>query len=518
MNYQVLARKLRPQKFEDVIGQNSIVTSITNAIETNKIAHAYLFSGTRGVGKTTLARLIAKSLSCENLGKGKTPYDPCLNCPSCRNIHDDTSMDVVEIDGASNNSVENIRDLVDNIQYLPVSSKYRIYIIDEVHMLTTNAFNALLKTLEEPPAHVIFIMATTEPHKLLPTVISRCQRYDFKSVTENELSSFLENVFKKEEITLSSKTVLKQICLKAAGSVRDALSIVEQILSYCTAREIDEDVLSHALGLAKETSINELLGSIFNNDPKTCSEIYRQLLQDNIELKSITGQILESIYDIIHGTDHPIPLPEIFWIYEVLAKDFTWAISSLLPEKSTEIVLQKVALRRTFFKQNSDNKKKRTEVKPVVKTNLHKEDLSWDQFLKHLFDQSPVLASNLEQGNILNKLDPKADTIKIDIGFKNSSSIFHDYLKEQDVYSRLKQHAEDFFCKAEKQQILLTLSRIDNSLKDNFVSKAELREIKTQNKKEKKRDELINSPAIITAEKLFGTKISKINIKNKTKD
>jgi DNA polymerase-3 subunit gamma/tau len=175
--YQVLARKWRPKKFNDVIGQEHITKTLVNSIEKNKVAHAYLFTGTRGVGKTTIARIFAKSLRCENRLED---FNPCGECNSCKSIDSSNSLDYVEIDGASNNSVDNIRELIENVNYLPSSGKYKVYVIDEVHMLSNSAFNALLKTLEEPPAHVVFIFATTDPHKLLGTVLSRCQRFDFK--------------------------------------------------------------------------------------------------------------------------------------------------------------------------------------------------------------------------------------------------------------------------------------------------------------------------------------------------
>src|SRR5690349_18231976 len=204
MAYQVLARKWRPKQFEEVVGQTHVTRTLQNAIKQEKLAHAYLFTGTRGVGKTSIARLFAKAIRCENR---KPDCNPCLVCQSCKDIDSGNSMDYIEIDGASNNSVDDVRSLIENVQYLPTRGKYKIYVIDEVHMLSVSAFNALLKTLEEPPHHAIFMLATTDPQKLLGTVISRTQRYDFKNVPVEQLTQHLMNIAKAEGITFTSPTV-----------------------------------------------------------------------------------------------------------------------------------------------------------------------------------------------------------------------------------------------------------------------------------------------------------------------
>ncbi|HEY3346709.1 MAG TPA: DNA polymerase III subunit gamma/tau, partial [Nitrospirota bacterium] len=196
MSYTVLARKWRPQQFEDVVGQTHVSRSLMNALRMGRVAHAFLFSGTRGVGKTTTARILAKALNCE---KGPTP-SPCCECSSCKEITQGNSVDVIEIDAASNTSVDNIRDLNENVKYAPARSRYKVYIIDEVHMLSTSAFNALLKTLEEPPSHVVFIFATTDAHKLPATILSRCQHYDFRRVTKDGIKAHLRSLCDKEGI------------------------------------------------------------------------------------------------------------------------------------------------------------------------------------------------------------------------------------------------------------------------------------------------------------------------------
>ncbi len=246
MAYKALYRTYRPQTFEEVAGQRHIVRTLKNALEKNKIAHAYLFCGPRGTGKTTMAKLFAKALNCEE-GIGHQ----CNNCENCKEIIAGTHPDVIEIDAASNNGVEQVRDLIDKVNYLPIKGKYKVYIIDEVHMMTTNAFNALLKTLEEPPAHVIFILATTEPHNILPTIISRCQRYDFEKVADSDIKERMLEIMNQENISYEDSAVDRIISL-ADGGVRDALSILDQALAYSGDSLYEEDIIN-MFGLTSTT-------------------------------------------------------------------------------------------------------------------------------------------------------------------------------------------------------------------------------------------------------------------------
>src|SRR4051812_5030405 len=228
MAYQVLARKFRPTAFDDVVGQSHVTRTIRNAIRLGRIHHAFLFTGTRGCGKTSTARILARALNCSNPTK---LFDPCNECESCKEIAAGSSLDVLEIDGASNNGVDAIRELRDNVRFMPNKGKYKIYIVDEVHMLSNAAFNALLKTLEEPPAHVVFIFATTEPHELPTTILSRCQRFDFKRIPPKQISERLASIAKSESIEIS-KVGLAEISRAAEGSMRDAQSLFDQVISF----------------------------------------------------------------------------------------------------------------------------------------------------------------------------------------------------------------------------------------------------------------------------------------------
>ena len=309
-----LYRKYRPQNFEQLYGQQNIVEAIKNSLDNNKMSHAYLFNGPRGVGKTTIARLIAKSINCLNNGPSSIPCDECENC---REIVNGSAMDIIEIDAASNRGIDEIRDLKESTGYLPVKCRKKIYIIDEVHMLTKEAFNALLKILEEPPQHILFILATTEIEKIPDTVISRCQRYDFKTLSENDIVNMLINVAEKENIKIDEES-LNLIYQKSEGSARDSFSIFEQVISnYYHLDQITLELTEKSLGLVSSKVHNEFLENIEKeNKVDIISQIdylwnngiqIDQFLKDfckyvkrsnvNIDLKI---KIISAVYDILN--------------------------------------------------------------------------------------------------------------------------------------------------------------------------------------------------------------------------
>jgi DNA polymerase-3 subunit gamma/tau len=300
VSYTALYRKFRPQEFEDVKGQDHIVTTLKNQIKADRIGHAYLFCGTRGTGKTTVAKILAKAVNCEHPVEGS----PCGECPSCRAIAAGTSMNVIEIDAASNNGVDNIRQIREEVAYRPTEGKYKVYIIDEVHMLSTGAFNALLKTLEEPPAYVMFILATTEAHKLPITILSRCQRYDFHRISIDTIAGRLSELMQTEQIEVEERAI-RYVAKAADGSMRDALSLLDQCIAFHLGETLTYD------------NVLEVLGAV---DTEVFSRLLRQILD-----KNITGAI-GTLDDLVNEGRE----------LGQMVTDFTWYLRNLLLVQSSD--------------------------------------------------------------------------------------------------------------------------------------------------------------------------------------
>ena len=299
MSYEVLARKWRPQVFEDVIGQEHITQTLMNAIKTDRLAHAYLFSGARGVGKTSVARILAKAINCD---EGE-PGIPCNGCHSCTEITNGSSVDVQEIDGASNRGIDEIRELRENIKYMPSSSKFRVYIIDEVHMLTLPAFNALLKTLEEPPSHVKFFFATTEPHKVPVTILSRCQRFDFKRIPLGKILGQLERITREEGIEIS-KSALTLMAREAEGSMRDAESLLDQVVSFAGLKVEDKDI-TDILGIIDRDLVFESSQAIIEGSPEKCMEIVERIYTYGYDIKEFYRVLMDQFRDLLVSSVAP---------------------------------------------------------------------------------------------------------------------------------------------------------------------------------------------------------------------
>lgn len=287
MEYEVLARKWRPQKFGDVVGQVHVTRTLANAIASNRIAHAYLFVGPRGTGKTSMARLFAKALNCE---KGPTPT-PCGVCDACREIAAGSSMDVLEIDGASNNGVEQVRDLRDNVKFAPTRGAYKIYIIDEVHMLSPGAFNALLKTLEEPPAHVKFFFATTEVHKVLPTIVSRCQRFDLRRIPTPLIVERLNLIVKEEQVAMDADAALA-IARGAEGGLRDAESALDQLIAFRGTSITEADVLS-VFGLVSRQTLEQLTAAVLKGEVGRIVSVVSELDAAGKDMQRLVLELLD---------------------------------------------------------------------------------------------------------------------------------------------------------------------------------------------------------------------------------
>ncbi len=292
MGYKALYRTYRPSTFEEVAGQKHIVKTLQNALANNKIAHAYLFCGPRGTGKTSMAKLFAKALNCEE-GIGHQ----CNVCGNCTSINDGSHPDVIEIDAASNNGVDEVRSLIEKVKYSPIKGKYKVYIIDEVHMMSSGAFNALLKTLEEPPAHVIFILATTEPHKVLPTILSRCQRYDFSKVDDDSIKERIKTILDKEMVDYEERAIDLIISL-ADGGVRDALSILDQTLAYAGPHLLERDILD-IFGLAGMSEKLNLLKAIIDGNVSQVLKILEAFIAHGIDIKRLNNDLLDMLKDIL---------------------------------------------------------------------------------------------------------------------------------------------------------------------------------------------------------------------------
>ncbi len=295
MSYEVFARKYRPQTFDDVVGQNHVSRTLKNAVEQNRLAHAYLFVGPRGTGKTSTARILSKSLNCTN-SPGPT-VTPCGKCDNCREIAAGNSLDVLEIDGASNNGVEQVRELRDNARYAPAKSRFKVYIIDEVHMLTSAAFNALLKTLEEPPPHVKFIFATTEPQKVLPTIVSRCQRFDLHRIPANLIADHLQFIAGKEKIKLEPAAA-HAIARGAEGGMRDAESMLDQLVAFCGEKIAESDVL-HVFGLTGQQTVADFTGKMLRGATPEAVQLLHEQSEAGKDMMRLMADLIAYLRDLL---------------------------------------------------------------------------------------------------------------------------------------------------------------------------------------------------------------------------
>lgn len=324
MSYRALYRVWRPQTFEDLIGQDHVTTTLKNALREGHFSHAYLFSGPRGTGKTSAAKIMAKAVNCLD----GPAAEPCNHCEACRKVMDGSLMDVVEIDAASNRGVDEIRDLRDKVKYAPSEVRYKVYIVDEVHMLTAEAFNALLKTLEEPPEHVLFILATTEPHKLPSTIISRCQRFSFRRHTARNMLHHLQTICQSQGIE-ADEVALATIAQVADGGMRDALSLLDQVLAF-SDQTVDESSVAAVTGSVSRSTLRELMGFCLDQNFTMALETVNELLMDGLEPERLVHDLIQSSRDLLLL----LAAPELQEVKERLAGESQW--SSLAEQTSVE--------------------------------------------------------------------------------------------------------------------------------------------------------------------------------------
>lgn len=521
MSYQVLARKWRPKTFSEVVGQDHIVKTLQNSIKQDKIGHAYLFTGTRGVGKTTVARIFAKSIRCEQRDQNQ---NPCLACDSCKSIDEVSSLDYVEIDGASNNSVDNIRELIENTQYLPTSGKYKVYVVDEVHMLSTSAFNAFLKTLEEPPAHVIFIFATTDPHKLLGTVLSRCQRFDFHYVSNDVLITHLKRVAQREGVEFESELLFQILAKHARGSIRDSLSLLDQAISLSSGEKISEALLLQSLGLARLDAVNDILHAIMFGNVTEVLELFDQVVMQGVELKKFLGQLLDAVFDKIqdYKETEQVSKVELVWIYEVMLKESEWGLSSFDPVRALRFCLMKVASREELVgaskkkPQITPQIKERTEALPKP-TNDPATFKDWEGFLRLVKEENKSLGLNLERSRLLT---PATEGIKsLSVAYIEEDRFFYDMLADSPHRSALELLAKEYFSPNE-EGFKFAITLISNKAKEEqgLYSAVEIEEEKRERNLKEKERSLLENRFIKEAQDIFGSKITKIIVNSEDEE
>jgi len=397
---QVLYRKYRSQDFDHLVGQDHITKILKNAVKTNNLSHAYLFVGSRGTGKTSTARILAKAVNCT---KVKKDGNPCTKCKICKAIEGGHFLDLIEIDAASNRGIDQIRELKEKIEFSPTEGKYKVYIIDEAHMLTRAAFNALLKTLEEPPEHVIFILATTEPHKLPSTILSRCQRYDFRLGTEEEIRGLVKKVSRKEKIKIE-KEALELIVQNAKGSYRDALSLLDVILSGQTEdpSEITALEVRTILGIPDSTMVYYLLENLVNGDSVKALDLISELDSKGINLQQFVASVLEMLRDILikklRGT---LKEEEYSFAYELTNRDILHLINLFINAErnmkmasnqslTLEMIIPSVEISTHIQKEDNGERKKKV-VKSVVPKSTIKKVEKADKIVKKKEDVEKVI-------------------------------------------------------------------------------------------------------------------------------
>jgi len=520
MGYLPFARKWRPQDFDEIVGQEHITTTLKNAISMDRLHHAYLFTGPRGIGKTSTARIFSKTLNCEKGPSAK----PCNNCSTCKEITSGSSMDVIEIDGASNRGIDEIRNLRETVKFSPSKGRFKIYIIDEVHMLTTEAFNALLKTLEEPPAHVKFIFATTEPHKVLPTILSRCQRFDFRRIQIKDITAKLHEVCKAEDLKIDEEAFL-YIAKASDGSMRDAESILDQIASFSKGKVHLKDVIE-SLGMIDQETLFKSAEMIINKDAASGIHLVNEILNSGKDAKQFLLELLEHFRNIMIiksgiDSDEIICLPkdsidkiktqagmltqgDIFYIISVISNGLKM-IKQLIPERiAFELSMIKLASRDSIVsveeilsKLHASSGRPVSEApKPVSAHPVHEEKSFFKKILpavgggaqtaaaidiNRVKDAWPILvkAMAVKRMSISSYLaEGEPDSVKgnvIVIGFPKELNFHMEVLEEKNNKDAIEQALSQIMDKSVKMSFIPTDRKQKETAVDNGGTKEDLK-------------------------------------------
>lgn len=527
MSYLALSRKYRPQNFDEVVFQEFVVSTLKNAIELGKVSHAYLFTGPRGVGKTSLARIFSKALNC----KSPVGVNPCNRCENCLEVTAGTSSDVIEIDGASNRGIDEIRQLRENVKFVPLKSKYKLYIIDEVHMLTDAAFNALLKTLEEPPSHVIFLMATTDSHKIPTTILSRCQKFDFKKIPYDFMLRYLKEILQKEEIAYE-KDALSLIIRNSDGCMRDALSIADQTIAF-TDNNINLKDTSFLLGMSDDVLIDKLFKKIIFEDMNGLPEIIEEIDAKSINFQFILKKFIEStrvlLFSVSTGnlpgelTSHEKSLftellahvseQKLFALFQVFTKTFVEIRNFPFGRYIFEFGVYKAVklseiLNTPRNQQIQANSVTPQDTKKVInqthepKETLKKADF-WGAFLEEIGKTKPGVSANLAHGYVISM-----ENGKLTVGFGEGKKFHYEICTKRDNDTYIRDALKKFNPEVSDFEIVLQ----NDSKKKALIQK--VKEAETFYERQIRKEAIENETIKMLLSEFEG-KIEKLTVFNK---